>query len=254
MIARLFSAAMRAIDAGGSQSRREIRREQQKIHAEARVAAESSVVHPKRVDALAGMQMPRGIDPSLLEEPAERRTCFRLHHCVEPPQPFVVDVGFGRDHVEIARQHHRLSGIHQCLRVRVQALEPGKLEIEFRSGLGVAVRQVHRGDDQAVDLRLQVARLLIQLVARQAAADLRRLLALREDRNPVVRALAVPDRTVARVLQRARRTLLVGGLDFLQADDVGSGLVQPFEQPRQPAVDAVDVIARDLQANAAMPV
>jgi hypothetical protein len=68
-----------------------------------------------------------------------------------------------------------------------------------------------------------------------------------------MRALAVPERTVARVLDRARGTFLVGSLDFLQADDVGSCLVEPLEQPRQPAVDAVDVIGRDLQADPAMP-
>jgi len=69
-----------------------------------------------------------------------------------------------------------------------------------------------------------------------------------------MRPLAVPNRTIARVLERARGTFLVGGLDFLQADDVGARLVEPFEQPRQPAVDAVDVIGRDLQDDPAMPV
>lgn len=70
----------------------------------------------------------------------------------------------------------------------------------------------------------------------------------------MVRALAVPDRTVARFLYRARGTFLVAGLDLLQADDVGCRLVQPLEQPRQPAVYAVDVIGRDLQAKRAMRV
>jgi hypothetical protein len=63
----------------------------------------------------------------------------------------------------------------------------------------------------------------------------------------VMRALAVPERTVARVLEQARGTFLVGGLDLLQANDVRACLVEPLEQPRQAAVDAVDVISRDLQ-------
>ncbi len=63
----------------------------------------------------------------------------------------------------------------------------------------------------------------------------------------MMRALAMPERAVARVLERARGTFFVRRLDFLQADDVGAGLAEPLEQPRKPAVDAVDVIRRDLQ-------
>lgn len=41
----------------------------------------------------------------------------------------------------------------------------------------------------------------------------------------------------------------VPGVDLLQADDVGARLVEPLEQPRKPAVDAVDVVRRDLQCH-----
>ena len=71
-----------------------------------------------------------------------------------------------------------------------------------------------------------------------------RALALREDGDAMMRALPVPDGTVAGIGERARGALLVGGLDFLQADDVGLGFIEPFQEPRQPAVHPVDVVRR----------
>src|SRR5438067_1478827 len=50
--------------------------------------------------------------------------------------------------------------------------------------------------------------------------------------------------------RRLSHSLLVRRLDFLQADDVGTLLLEPIEQPREPAVDAVDVIGSDLQHDA----
>src|SRR5688572_22191894 len=81
-----------------------------------------------------------------------------------------------------------------------------------------------------------------------AAAKLGWPLASREDGDTVMRALAVPKRAVARVLEHARRTFLVGSLDLLEADNVGARLLEPLEQPRKAAIDAVDVVGRDLQA------
>ena len=47
-----------------------------------------------------------------------------------------------------------------------------------------------------------------------------------------------------------RGAFLVRRLDFLQADDVGTLLLEPIEQPRKPAVDAVNVIGSELQHQA----
>jgi hypothetical protein len=47
----------------------------------------------------------------------------------------------------------------------------------------------------------------------------------------VVRSLSVPDRTVAGRFDRRRRKGRIAGLDLLQASDVGTGLVEPLEQP-----------------------
>src|SRR5690606_31864435 len=61
--------------------------------------------------------------------------------------------------------------------------------------------------------------------------------------------LPVPERAVAGVADRCLGKGRVGGLQLLQADDVGGRLGQPFEQPRQPAVDAIDVERGDLHCD-----
>src|SRR5688572_5363862 len=79
---------MRAIDASGAQPWQQAGREHQEVHAEARIAAECGVVDPERVDALIGMQVAGGIDPSLLDEPAKgaapRRPAARAIRCKCP--------------------------------------------------------------------------------------------------------------------------------------------------------------------------
>jgi hypothetical protein len=60
-------------------------------------------------------------------------------------------------------------------------------------------------------------------------------------------ALPVPQRGVPGVLERVGGKARVVGLDLLQADDVGTRFAQPLEKARQAAVDAIDVVRRDLQ-------
>jgi hypothetical protein len=48
-------------------------------------------------------------------------------------------------------------------------------------------------------------------------------------------------------LDGGERKFLVRRLEFLQADSVGLGLLQPTQQHRQPSVHAVHVVGGDLQ-------
>src|SRR5690242_17131253 len=56
----------------------------------------------------------------------------------------------------------------------------------------------------------------------------------------------MPDRPVAHVGNRLLGELLLRRLQLLQADRVRLGLLQPAQQHRQAAVDAVDVVGGDL--------
>src|SRR3546814_12068940 len=79
---------------------------------------------------------------------------------------------------------------------------------------------------------LQIARLLILILARQAALHLDRLGAPREDGDAVEPLLPVEQRAIARGLDLGGRDRLVARFQFLQTGDVGLGFLEPFDQAR----------------------
>src|SRR4051794_18199633 len=117
-----------------------------------------------------------------------------------------------------------------------KALEPRELIVEARPRLWIAVGQVDRGDDEPFDLGFEITGLLVGGLTGQSAPNLLRRLAFGQDRHAVMRALTMPDGAIARILDFARRKFRIVGLDFLQADDVGRGLVQPLDQAWQPSI------------------
>ena len=60
--------------------------------------------------------------------------------------------------------------------------------------------------------------------------------------------LPLPDGAVARLLQRLDGKGRIHGLEFLQRHHVGLLAGKPFQQPRQPGVDAIDVEGGELEA------
>jgi len=130
--------------------------------------------------------------------------------------------------------------------VLVEPLEPGKLVVELRAGLGIAVRQVQAADDDSIDGRFDIAAVRLIRVVWQAPARLNGLPALLQDGDPIVGTLTVPDGAVSRAANRELGKGFVGCLELLQADDIGRFPRQPVEKRRQASVDAVDVESGNL--------
>src|SRR6266568_3112897 len=127
----------------------------------------------------------------------------------------------------------------------MQPLEPGKLVIKFRTRLRIAVRQIDAADENPLDRRFNVARLHVVIVPRQCCPrDDRRTIA-RQDRDSVPGFLTAPYRIIACTLDRRGGEILVGTLQFLQADDVRSGGLEPMQQVWKALVDIVYVEGRD---------
>jgi hypothetical protein len=112
------------------------------------------------------MQRTGRIDPTLSEQPLICGARFGLHHRIGAPQPRIVDIGVGRDDVEVACQYYGFAALIEDLRVLDQAFEPRELVVELRTRLRVAVRQINGGNRESFDSRFQIARLLIGRVAR----------------------------------------------------------------------------------------
>jgi hypothetical protein len=200
---------------------------------------------PEGVDPLLRMLRADRVGPALPKQPLERRAALGLHQSVVRPILRLVDVEVGRDDIVVAGQHDRLIERVQHLRPRDQPLHPFELVVELRSRLRIAVGRVEAADQHAADRSLDIAALHILGIAGEPPPGLDRLAAAREDGDAVPARLAVPDRAVARFLDRAVREPLFRRLQLLQAHRVGRRFGQPVEQHRQPPVDPVHVEGRD---------
>src|SRR3546814_18430034 len=69
-----------------------------------------------------------------------------------------------------------------------------------------------------------------------------RVFAASQDSDDVEALLPMPDAAIADVANVLFRKCLIGRLEFLQEDDVGLRLRQPFQQARQAGLAPVDVV------------
>ena len=139
-----------------------------------------------------------------------------------------------------------MAGAEQHRRVLDQAIEPGQFVVELGTGLQVAIRQIQASHNHSGDRRLEIPALVIRKVARQLALKLHRWRALRQNCHPVPGALPLPQAVVARLQQWLFGETGVQSLQLLQAGNVWLLACQPLQQPRQPALDSVDVVRCDL--------
>jgi hypothetical protein len=102
-------------------------------------------------------------------------------------------------------------------------------------------------EQDSIHSRLDVARLAILRIARQARAGQHRIAVSREDRHAVPGTLALPDCAIAERSKGMRGKFSLLGLEFLQANDVWFSFGEPSHQVFQPLVDVVDVEGDNLQ-------
>jgi hypothetical protein len=129
------------------------------------------------------------------------------------------------------------------------ALQPFQLVVEFGTRRGIAVRRVepaeaHRRGLVGADQRLDVARLIVVLIAGKA---LRHIIdgELRETRDAVIGLLSVHGDIVAAILEFERRELFIDAFDLLQNGGVGLRAIEPVEHARQAHGDRIDVEGGD---------
>ena len=207
-----------------------------------------SHVVPERIDALVRMERTNRVGPAMLEQACECGAALRLHQRVLVVGFGGIDIALGRHDVVIADQNDRHAFCLQRRRMRDQPVEPCELVVEFRAGLRVTVRSIEASDENAVDRSLDVAALVILRIAGQRVARQHGLHAAREDRHPIPRFLATPNRLVTGPAHGISGKIRVGALELLQAHDVRPRGAQPGGEVRQPLVDVVDVEGRDLHA------
>jgi hypothetical protein len=155
-----------------------------------------------------------------------------------------------RNDIEVPGQHQRLLVFEKLARMDDEPLQEGELIRIFLRAHGIAVRQIDAGHPHHTvvgrDDCLDIARLRVVLVARQAPRDLERPLG--ENGDAVECLLSVGLDVVPKLLDLHPRKLLVEALDFLQAKNVGLNVLEVSEEVRQPLADRIDVPGGDAQA------
>src|SRR5271166_5439085 len=99
---------------------------------------------------------------------------------------------------------------------------------------------------QTIGGRLDVTAVGIIRIARQAAPRFDGIGPAHQDGNAVPAFLAMPNRAITGVADRPFRKLVLRRLQFLQAHDVGRGLVEPAQEYGEPAVDSIDIEGGEL--------
>src|SRR5688572_16460550 len=100
--------------------------------------------------------------------------------------------------------------------MRNKALEPGELVIEFRPRLWIAVRRVYASDDDTVESRFEITRVVIAGSAGQPASNLNWFGPACENGHAVIpRLLPLPQRAITRFAYGIDRKLFVIDAQFL---------------------------------------
>jgi hypothetical protein len=200
----------------------------------------------KGIDHLVRIQKPDRIGPAQLQQLPVSQTGFWKEKRIGQVFFRFIGIKFGRDYVIVPDQKHRQIKGQEFLRVLMEPCTPGQLVIELWSRSWIAIGQIKAADHHAKDEPLDVAAMDIQRITVQATPGFFDLLR-GNYRHPVPALLSMKDRKVTCLHQRRLRKPLVRALELLQAHHIRLRLFQPAQKHRQPAVDAIDVIGRDLQ-------
>src|SRR5262245_22233458 len=125
--------------------------------------------------------------------------------------------------------------------MRMQALEPRKLVVEFWARLRVAVWQVDATHQDARNRSFYVTGLGIFRITGQCRACHDGRVPACEDGHAVPSPLTSPDRVITSEPDCRGRKFPIGTLELLQAYDVGPRILEPLQQVGKTAVDIVDV-------------
>lgn len=166
MVARFVPAARAGVDARGGEAFGCRFIEQEMVDPNAGIALERlPPIGPEAVDALVGMPMPDRVGPALVEEPRVGCLCFRREQRVALPVLGLVDVEVGRDDIIVAAHDNGGFQVEQGLQMSVEPLHPFELIVELDAGLGVAVREVEAGDENAANGGFDIAALFVVRIA-----------------------------------------------------------------------------------------
>src|SRR5688572_10151152 len=126
-----------------------------------------------------------------------------------------------------------------------KTFHPRKFVVELWAGLRIAIWQVDRGNNYALDCTFDVSALSVRRVTRQPSAYQLRRPIFRQNGDAIPLLLAQPNGAIPATGNGFLRKILCEYFQFLQTDNVRLRLLQPNNQSVQAPVDVTDVVRRD---------
>ena len=164
------------------------------------------------------------------------------------PRRRIVHVGRRRDHVVVARDHQGFLKRQERFDAGLKRRHPVQLVGIFLGRDGVAVRQIEAAEADGLaalggDDGLDIAGLRILKPGEAARHVFDRMSG--EDRDAVIRLLPEGLDVVAEGFKFEPGKCLVEAFDFLEADDIGRGFLEPAEHRVDAGLDGIDVPGGD---------
>lgn len=189
------------------------------------------------------------IGPALVKNAPPELPRLRLHHGVMLGCPHRENITIFRDNVPVATQRDGPLQRQQVLGMDAKALHPSDLVVKFLGSDRVAIGEIERSDNYALHFRFDVAAVRIVGVARQANTSELGRITFCKDGDSVEAFLAVPHGAIAGTLDVGDRQRLVSALELLKTDNIRLLSLEPFDKPRKPRADSVEVIGCKLHTS-----
>ncbi len=151
---------------------------------------------PEGINPFFGVKLTDHIRPALSQKGPEEFARFRPEQGIVPVFFRFIGVQICRYNIEIPDQCHREAEAQQPFGMYGEPFDPLQLIVKFGSRIGVAVRKVQAGNDNAVYKRLDIPAMRIIRVIVQPAPRFLDFTIPRKDRDAVPALLPLPDRIV----------------------------------------------------------
>jgi hypothetical protein len=131
---------------------------------------------------------------------------------------------------------------------RCSSVAARQLVFELWTRLWVAVRRIERCDQNTIDGGLDIPALGIFKISGERDVRNEGLAIARKDGDTIPRILSTPDGAVTCSIDFGLRKLGFSRFQFLEANHVGFGRLEPIKKIAEALVDVVDVEGRDLHS------
>lgn len=182
MIGGFYTQAGRFVNRAECQRVGGLRRKQQIVNPHAVIGIQRIAgIVPESVADFMRMKRAESVKPALIQQGAEAFADFAFHQRVGTEKFRIVNIGVGKNNIEIAAENHRPAATEKFPRMLQESVHPAQLIFKLRNVVRrivrrIAVRQINRGDaDRAFagfDVGFQITGVFVRETGKPLADNL----------------------------------------------------------------------------------